>query len=99
MPSGGGIFMEFLGFNLKRYYNEDVNINPTFIADYLHITWTLRKMHVDHKDFGLNLFLVGTKQRLVLLDFAYSTVLLSAEPLEDIWKWYSAGIFKDCVSP
>jgi hypothetical protein len=98
-PSGGGIFMEFLGFNLKHYYDEDVSFNPTFIADYLHIVWTLRKMHVHHKDFGLNLFLVGTTQRLAMLDFAYSTLSLSSEALEEIWKRHSAGILKRCVSP
>jgi hypothetical protein len=97
MPSAGGIFMEWLGPDMMPYYDERVDINPTFIADYLNIIWKLRRAKVYHKDLSLNLVLVGPEKRLVLLDFAYSTLSLSSQELERRWRRLVTGIMSDCV--
>ena len=97
MPNAGGIFMEYLGPDLKPVYDDSLEIDPTYIADYLDIMWMLRKTHVYHKDIDLNLFLAGPERRLVVLDFAYSTLSLTSNALETDWKNSTEGIMKECV--
>jgi hypothetical protein len=97
MPHAGGIFMEYLGPNLTPGYDTGREVDPTYIANYLDIMWMLRKTHVYHKDLGLNLFVTGHKNRLVLLDFAYSTLSLSRSALETAWKDSAEGVLRNCV--
>ena len=94
MPHAGGIFMEYLGPDLTPVYDAGMPVDPSYIAEYLDIMWMLRKTHVYHKDFGLNLFVTGPKKRLVLLDFAYSTISLTSSALETEWKDSTEGILK-----
>jgi hypothetical protein len=98
-PGAGGLFMEWLGDDMKQFEDPTLEKTPADIAEYIHVVEALRGMRVAHLDFAKNVFLVGVGRRIVVLDCAYASNGLAVERLDYDFTRRVQNVLNDYVSP